>query len=128
MARKRGGSGAKNGRDSNPKYLGVKASGGTFVKAGTIIARQRGTKIHPGTNVGCGRDYTLFAKATGTVVFLNRRGRKLASVVPVEGTETVTAPVAEAVVAAVPATETAVAVEAAAAPAVETEPVAESAV
>ena len=84
MARKRGGSGAKNGRDSNPKYLGVKASGGSFVKAGTIITRQRGTKIHPGTNVGCGRDYTLFAKATGTVMFHNRRGRKLASVVPVE--------------------------------------------
>jgi large subunit ribosomal protein L27 len=80
MARKRGGSGAKNGRDSNPKYLGVKASGGTLVKAGTIIARQRGTKIHPGTNVGCGRDYTLFAKADGTVKFHQRRGRKLASI------------------------------------------------
>jgi len=84
MARKRGGSGAKNGRDSNPKYLGVKASGGSFVKAGSIIARQRGTKIHPGTNVGCGRDYTLFAKAAGTVTFHNRRGRKLVSVVPVD--------------------------------------------
>jgi len=95
MARKRGGSGAKNGRDSNPKYLGVKASGGSFVKAGTIITRQRGTKIHPGTNVGCGRDYTLFAKATGTVMFHNRRGRKLASVVPVEQA----APVAEAAAA-----------------------------
>jgi len=84
MARKRGGSGAKNGRDSNPKYLGVKTSGGTFVKAGTIIARQRGTRIHPGTNVGCGSDYTLFAKETGKVMFHERRGRKLASVVPVE--------------------------------------------
>jgi large subunit ribosomal protein L27 len=84
MARKRGGSGAKNGRDSNPKYLGVKASGGTAVKAGSIIARQRGTKIHPGVNVGCGKDYTLFAKATGTVMFHNRRGRKLASVIPAE--------------------------------------------
>jgi large subunit ribosomal protein L27 len=82
MARKRGGSGAKNGRDSNPKYLGVKASGGTKVEAGTIIARQRGTKIHPGENVGCGRDYTLFAKAKGTVRFHMRRGRKLASVIP----------------------------------------------
>ena len=92
MARKRGGSGAKNGRDSNPKYLGIKASGGSFVKAGTIIARQRGTKIHPGTNVGCGRDYTLFAKATGTVFFQNKRGRKLASVIPVESvTATATA-------------------------------------
>jgi large subunit ribosomal protein L27 len=81
MARKRGGSGAKNGRDSNPKYLGVKASGGSLVKAGSIIARQRGTKIHPGTNVGCGRDYTLFAKADGTVKFHERHGRKLASIV-----------------------------------------------
>jgi len=81
MARKRGGSGAKNGRDSNPKYLGVKASGGSIVKAGSIIARQRGTKIHPGINVGCGRDYTLFAKADGAVKFHQRRGRKLASVI-----------------------------------------------
>jgi large subunit ribosomal protein L27 len=80
MARKRGGSGAKNGRDSNPKYLGIKASGGTLVKAGTIIARQRGTKIHPGTNVGCGGDYTLYALKDGTVNFHQRRGRKLASV------------------------------------------------
>jgi large subunit ribosomal protein L27 len=82
MARKRGGSGAKNGRDSNPQYLGIKASGGTLVKAGSIIARQRGTKIHPGTNVGCGSDYTLFAKANGTVKFHQRRGRRLASVIP----------------------------------------------
>jgi len=81
MARKRGGSGAKNGRDSNPKYLGVKSSDGTFVKAGSIIVRQRGTKIHPGINVGCGRDYTLFAKEEGTVKFHQRRGRKLASIV-----------------------------------------------
>ena len=81
MARKRGGSGAKNGRDSNPQYLGIKASGGTDVKAGTIIARQRGTKIHPGTNVGCGGDYTLFALADGKVQFHQRRGRKLVSVV-----------------------------------------------
>jgi large subunit ribosomal protein L27 len=82
MARKRGGSGAKNGRDSNPQYLGIKTSGGTVVKAGTIIARQRGTKIHPGTNVGCGSDYTLFAKADGAVQFHQRKGRKMASVVP----------------------------------------------
>ncbi|MDR3114958.1 MAG: 50S ribosomal protein L27 [Treponema sp.] len=82
MARKRGGSGAKNGRDSNPQYLGVKASGGTAVKAGTIIVRQRGTKIHPGVNVGCGGDYTLFALVDGTVSFTQRRGRKLAAVLP----------------------------------------------
>jgi len=81
MARKRGGSGAKNGRDSQPKYLGIKSADGTFVKAGTIIARQRGTKIHPGTNVGCGADFTLFALADGKVNFHQRRGRKLASIV-----------------------------------------------
>ena len=82
MARKRGGSGAKNGRDSNPKYLGIKVSGGGFVKAGAIIVRQRGTKIHPGTNVGCGGDYTLFALADGKVTFEQRRGRRMAAVVP----------------------------------------------
>ena len=83
MARKRGGSGAKNGRDSNPQYLGIKASGGSHVRAGAVIARQRGTKIHPGTNVGCGGDYTLFALADGKVKFHQRQGRKLASVVEV---------------------------------------------
>ena len=82
MARKRGGSGAKNGRDSNPQYLGVKVSGGGTVKAGTIIVRQRGTRIHPGANVGCGGDYTLFAKVDGVVSFEQRRGRHLASVIP----------------------------------------------
>lgn len=82
MARKRGGSGAKNGRDSNPQYLGVKASAGTRVKAGTIIVRQRGTRIHPGANVGCGGDYTLFALTAGEVTFTQRRGRKLAGVIP----------------------------------------------
>ena len=81
MARKRGGSGAKNGRDSNPQYLGVKTSAGTLVKAGTIIVRQRGTRIHPGLNVGCGGDYTLFAKTDGKVSFTQRRGRKLATVI-----------------------------------------------
>ena len=81
MARKKGGSGAKNGRDSNPKYLGIKSSDGTAVKAGSIIARQHGTKIHPGTNVGCGSDYTLFAKESGIVKFHQRRGRRLASVI-----------------------------------------------
>jgi len=80
MGRKKGGSGAKNGRDSNPKYLGIKAYGGTEVTAGSIIVRQRGTKIHPGVNVGRGKDDTLFATADGKVVFHERRGRKLASV------------------------------------------------
>jgi large subunit ribosomal protein L27 len=82
MARKRGGSGAKNGRDSNPQYLGIKAPGGSTVKAGTIIARQRGTKIHPGANVGLGGDDTLYALVDGKVNFTQRRGRKLAAVNP----------------------------------------------
>ena len=81
MARKRGGSGAKNGRDANPKYLGIKASDGSIVKAGTVIVRQRGTRVHPGTNVGCGGDYTLFSLVDGKVNFHQRRGRKLASVI-----------------------------------------------
>ena len=81
MARKRGGSGAKNGRDSNPSYLGIKISGGSLVKAGSIIVRQRGTRIHPGVNVGCGGDYTLFALTDGKVSFIERRGRKLATVI-----------------------------------------------
>ncbi|GHV81503.1 50S ribosomal protein L27 [Spirochaetia bacterium] len=84
MARKRGGSGAKNGRDSNPQYLGIKASSGSAVKAGTIIVRQRGTKIHPGVNVGCGGDYTLFALVDGVVNFTQHRGRKQAGVSPVQ--------------------------------------------
>nr|WP_314995238.1 50S ribosomal protein L27 [uncultured Treponema sp.] len=80
MARKRGGSGAKNGRDSNPKYLGVKVYGGQAVKAGSILVRQRGTAIHPGDNVGRGKDDTLFATVDGTVVYHHRKGRHLASV------------------------------------------------
>ena len=80
MARKRGGSGAKNGRDSNPKYLGVKVYGGQTVKAGSILVRQRGTPIHPGDNVGRGKDDTLFATVDGTGVYHHRNGRHLASV------------------------------------------------
>ena len=80
MARKRGGSGAKNGRDSNPKYLGVKVYGGQAVKAGSILVRQRGTPIHPGDNVGRGKDDTLFATVDGTVVYHHRKGRHLVSV------------------------------------------------
>ena len=75
----------KNGRDSNPKYLGVKAYGGEFVKAGGIIVRQRGTKFHPGQNVGRGGDDTLFAKATGYVQFARSRGnRRYVHVIPQE--------------------------------------------
>ena len=81
MAHKKGQSSSRNGRDSNPKMLGVKASGGSFVTAGSIIVRQRGTRIHPGKNVGCGRDYTLFALVDGTVEF-GKNARKDVSVVP----------------------------------------------
>jgi len=74
MAHKKGVGSSRNGRDSNPKYLGVKRYGGEEVKAGTIIVRQRGTKIHPGLNVGRGGDDTLFALVDGHVVF-ERKGR-----------------------------------------------------
>ena len=73
---------ARNGRDSNPKYLGVKAYDGQFLKAGSIIVRQRGTKIHPGANVGCGRDFTLFALKDGNVKFV--KDGKFATIVPAE--------------------------------------------
>lgn len=78
MAHKKAGGSTQNGRDSNPKYLGIKRYGGQVVKAGEIIIRQRGTKFHPGANVGIGRDHTLFAKKAGRVLFsvkgaLNRR-------------------------------------------------------
>lgn len=84
MGRKKGGSGAKNGRDSNPKYLGVKVFGGQTVSAGSILVRQRGTKIHPGNNVGCGKDDTLFALEDGVVKYHARKGRNLASVEPLQ--------------------------------------------
>ena len=69
MAHKKGVGSSRNGRDSNPKMLGVKAYGGQTVTAGSIIVRQRGTKIHPGENVGMGRDHTLFALKDGKVAF-----------------------------------------------------------
>ena len=83
MAHKKAGGSSKNGRDSQPKYLGVKRYGGESVTAGNIIVRQRGTKFHPGTNVGCGHDHTLFAKADGKVVFEQKgpRNRTYVSVV-----------------------------------------------
>ena len=74
MAHKKGGSSTHNGRDSNPQYLGVKRFDGEVVRAGSIIVRQRGTRIHPGTNVGRGSDDTLFALADGKVKFA-RRGK-----------------------------------------------------
>jgi len=75
MAHKKGVGSSRNGRDSNPKMLGVKTFGGQSVKAGSIIIRQRGTRIHPGENVGRGNDDTLFAKIDGVVTF-ERKGRE----------------------------------------------------
>jgi large subunit ribosomal protein L27 len=80
MAHKKGGGSSRNGRDSEGKRLGVKAYGGQVVSAGSIILRQRGTKVHPGANVGRGSDDTLFAKVGGRVSFDRSRGRKVASV------------------------------------------------
>jgi len=82
MAHKKAGGSTRNGRDSNPKFLGVKKYGGQFVRAGNIIIRQRGTKFHPGDNVGRGGDDTLFALSDGYVQFGTRGGRRLISVVP----------------------------------------------
>ena len=76
MAHKKAGGSSKNGRDSESKRLGVKIYGGQYVKAGNIIIRQRGTKFHPGINVGCGKDHTLFAKANGKISFSIRGPQK----------------------------------------------------
>lgn len=81
MAHKKGQSSSRNGRDSKPKMLGIKAFGGHFVTAGSIIVRQRGSRIRAGKNVGCGRDYTLFALVDGTVKFGNFT-KKDVSVIP----------------------------------------------
>ncbi len=82
MAHKKGGGSSKNGRDSNAQRLGVKRFGGERVSAGSILVRQRGTRFHPGLNVGIGRDDTLFAKIDGTVAFADRKGRKIISIDP----------------------------------------------
>jgi large subunit ribosomal protein L27 len=82
MAHKKGASSSRNGRDSNAQRLGVKTFDGTAVTAGTILVRQRGTKFHPGVNVGIGGDDTLFALTDGTVKFGQRKGRKLVDVNP----------------------------------------------
>ncbi|TMK61385.1 MAG: 50S ribosomal protein L27 [Actinobacteria bacterium] len=84
MSKKKGASSSRNGRDSAAQRLGVKVFSGTEVRAGTIIVRQRGTRFHPGDNVGRGGDDTLFATANGVVRFGHRRGRKLVDVVPPE--------------------------------------------
>ena len=84
MAHKKAGGSSRNGRDSESKRLGVKRFGGEQVRAGNILVRQRGTRFHPGENVGCGRDHTLFALSDGHVQFRVRgpRNRKFVSVVP----------------------------------------------
>ncbi len=88
MAHKKGGGSSRNGRDSNSKRLGVKKFGSQYVIPGNIIVRQRGTKFHPGDNVGMGKDFTLFAKAEGIVRFETRKGsRKRVNVIPVEALE-----------------------------------------
>ena len=83
MAHKKGGGSSKNGRDSAAQRLGVKRFGGEVVSAGSILVRQRGTRFHPGSNVGKGKDDTLFAKIDGAVSFTDRKGRKIISVDPV---------------------------------------------
>ena len=85
MAHKKGQGSTRNGRDSNPKFRGVKRYSGESVRGGTIIVRQTGTKFHPGRNVGLGRDYTIFATTEGVVKFHTRNNRKYVSVVPLEG-------------------------------------------
>lgn len=86
MAHKKGGGSTKNGRDSNAQRLGVKRFGGQLVRAGNILVRQRGTKIHPGVNVGLGRDHTLFALVDGHVKYEHiNRSRQKVSIEPAQG-------------------------------------------
>ena len=83
MAHKKAGGSTRNGRDSNPKMLGIKRYGGQIVKSGEIICRQRGTEFHPGKNVGLGRDFTIFAMIAGVVKFEHKdQNRKKISVYP----------------------------------------------
>jgi len=84
MAHKKGMGSTKNGRDSIGKRLGVKRHDGQIVKAGNILVRQRGTSVHPGLNVGIGKDYTLFALKDGIVKFEKRRNKKIVSVYPIQ--------------------------------------------
>jgi large subunit ribosomal protein L27 len=86
MAQKKGGGSTRNGRDSKPKMLGVKAFGGELISAGSIIVRQRGTKFHPGNNVGIGRDHTLFSLVDGHVSFGTRgaQNHQVVDVTPAE--------------------------------------------
>lgn len=85
MAHKKAGGSSHNGRDSNAKRLGVKRYGGELVSSGSILVRQRGTRIHPGANVGLGRDHTIFAKVDGKVQFeWHAKGRRRVSVYPLD--------------------------------------------
>lgn len=84
MAHKKGGGSSRNGRDSNPKFLGVKVFGGQVVSTGSILVRQRGTKIHPGMFVGRGGDDSLYAKAAGEVRYYSSNGRKYVTIVQPE--------------------------------------------
>ena len=91
MAHKKAGGSTRNGRDSNPKFLGVKRYGGQFVNAGEILVRQRGTRFHPGAGVGCGRDHTLFALVEGLVKFTvkGEKNRKYVTIVAEQREEAV---------------------------------------
>ena len=86
MSKTKGGGSTRNGRDSNAQRLGVKVFDGPLITAGTILIRQRGTRTHPGKNVGIGKDDTLFAMVNGNVKFGERKGRKIVDVLPIEPT------------------------------------------
>lgn len=90
MAHKKAGGSTRNGRDSQPKYLGIKRYGGQVVNAGEILVRQRGTKFHPGMHVGLGKDHTLYALRAGRVVFGVKGAlqKRFVSIEPIEQTET----------------------------------------
>lgn len=87
MAHKKAGGSTRNGRDSNPKYLGVKRFGDQFVNAGEIIVRQRGTRFHAGEGAGCGRDHTIYARVSGVVQFVTRGTKKRKYVDVIEAAE-----------------------------------------
>ena len=86
MATKKAGGSTRNGRDSNPKYLGIKRYGGQVINAGSIIVRQRGTQFHPGRNVGIGKDHTLYALKNGTVMFSVKgpKARRCVNIIPLD--------------------------------------------
>ncbi len=94
MAHKKGMGSSRNGRDSKPKYLGVKEFGGEVVKPGSIIVRQRGTRLHPGKNVGLGKDFTIFSLIDGVVTFEGNGEKRKVSVYPAPVIEIIVEPVA----------------------------------